>query len=529
MARGTSWDGLMDRAGAEISRLSLDWLGPRSEQRVLVLAGPGNNGGDALVVARHLAEHGWAVRCLTWSRKTGGDERLQAPLRARNTSITPLTPENLHAMLSEGLRWASVVIDGLLGIGLKRDISGELAEIIRQVAASGCRVIAVDIPTGVDSDTGAVRGVALPADLTATLGHLKYGHVLEPGARLSGKIVVGDIGLNPETSNATASGRLLDDRMIAALLPARPEDANKGTFGKAMIVAGSVNYIGAATLATEGALRVGAGLVTLACAGDLLPTLAVKLTESTFLPLASDLGVIIQRAVEKLLGGLQGYNALLVGCGIGQDKETVAFLNSLLSPVEAAPHMDTRPIGFAARLREETPTGKQEGRLPPLVLDGDALNILAGQDEWWTRVPEGSVLTPHPGEMARLTRSSVEEVQSDRVGIARACAVKWKQIVVLKGAGTVIAEPGGTIYVSPFANPALATAGSGDVLAGAIAGLIAQGLKPLEAACTGVYLHGMAGESLRQTFGAAGGLAGDLPLLLVRAQKQLRDSKTVGA
>jgi NAD(P)H-hydrate epimerase len=370
-----------------------------------------------------------------------------------------------------------------------------------------------------------VRGTALPSSLTVATGLLKYGHALEPGKRLAGKIVIGEIEVSQATSRQAAKGTLLTDSDVQKMLPERPQDSNKGTFGKAIVVSGSVNYIGAAALATEGAMRSGAGLVTLACAGDLLPILAVKLTECTFLPLPSDMGVIAQAAADKLMAEMKGYSALLVGCGLGKDKETAAFLRSLLSRPEEITHPGMRPIGFAARRAEPKSNEHEKVALPPLVLDGDALNLLADWPEWVDHLPAGSVLTPHPGEMARLTGLTVDEVQADRVSVASENAAKWKQVVVLKGASTVIAEPGGKVYVSPFSNAALATAGTGDVLAGTIVGLLAQGLEPLEAACVGVYLHGVAGKMMEAEFGPAGGLAGDLVRLMPFAQKALREGR----
>jgi NAD(P)H-hydrate epimerase len=516
--QGVTWQQLMERAGEQVARHAINRLGPDSAQNVLVLAGPGNNGGDALVAARHLFDHGWPVHCLTWSRAPDRDNRLLAPLGARSIEVGPLTPTSLPAALER----CSVVIDGILGTGLKRDIEGELADVIRQVANSGRVVVAIDIPTGIDSDTGAVRGAALPAALTVALGHLKYGHVLPPGKMLCGNIVVGDIGLDERASDELASGELLTAERVRDMLPARPEDANKGTFGRVMIVAGSVNYVGAAALATQGAMRSGVGLATLACAGDLMPILASKLTECTFLPLASDLGAIAGWAVDKLRSLLDGYDAVLVGCGLGRAAETVNFVRALLSRPEVG-RRTGQAIGFAARVAAgEQDREEQPGHLPPLVLDGDALNILADWEGWHEQVPHRSVLTPHPGEMARLLGTTVEQVQANRAKVAREAAGAWDQIVVLKGAATVIAEPTGKVYISPFANPALATAGTGDVLAGVIAGLIAQGVALVDAACAGVYLHGMAGEMLREQYGPAGGLAGELPVLVAQAQRKLR-------
>jgi hydroxyethylthiazole kinase-like uncharacterized protein yjeF len=517
-SRGNTSELLMDRAGRRVAEEVLRRSGPGSAPRVLVLAGPGNNGGDGLVAARRLAEEGVPVRCLTLGRQ-GPDERLQAPLKPLRVPVEQAGEANLDA----GLAWCTIIVDGLLGTGIKRDVEGELAQIVRRVAGADRPILAVDIPTGVDSDTGAVRGAALPCQYTVALGLLKYGHILQPGATLSGEVTLGNIGLSEQAGKSSASGELLSDAVVRAMLPGRPVESNKGTFGKAMIVAGSVNYLGAPVLATLGALRSGAGLVTLGCAGDLLGLIAPKLTESTFLPLPSDLGAISGRAVDKLREGLEGYTGLLVGCGLGKDKETVTFIKSLFSRAEAE---SERHIGFASRAVEHPPeTGAGKQGLPPLVLDGDALNILSEIEHWSGMVPEGSVLTPHPGEMARLLGSTVEKIQSDRVKVARDAARDWKLVVVLKGAATLVADPSGKVYVSPFSNPALATAGTGDVLAGTIVGFIAQGLAPVNAACVGVYLHGLAGEMLREEFGPAGGLAGDLPVLLARAQRRVREGE----
>ncbi len=520
---GATWEGLMDLAGEVVAQHAIKWLGADTQQRALVLAGPGNNGGDALVVARHLFDHGWEVRCLTWSRRVDPGDHLLAHLVDRHLQTEPLSHESYRSQLASALNWCTVVIDGLLGTGLKRDIDGPLADIIKQMATASRPMVAIDIPTGVDSDTGQIRGAALRANFTVAAGLMKYGHVLEPGRSLSGHIEVGDIKVSQATSREIAQGTLLTDDAVREMLPVRKEDANKGSFGKAMVVAGSVNYIGAAALATEGAMRSGAGLVTLACAGDLLPILAVKLTECTFLLLPSDLGAIAQHAAEKVLASSKGYSSLLVGCGIGKEKETASFMRALISKPETSAASPVRPIGFAARVADAGPKDDAPSAAPPMVIDGDGLNLLSEWSEWSLHLPERTVLTPHPGEMARLTGKTVEEVQADRVAIAREHAAKWKQVVVLKGASTVIAEPGGKIYVSPFANPALATAGTGDVLAGTIAGFVAQGLEPVEAACVGVYLHGKAGELLREEYGEAGGLAGDLARLMPRAQKQVRE------
>ena len=274
--------------------------------------------------------------------------------------------------------------------------------------------------------------------MTVTFGYSKYGHHLHPGKGLRGDIKVEDIGV--DAIKTVKGGELLTDESVRALLPARPDDGNKGTFGKAFVVAGSVNYIGAPALAVQGAMRVGAGLVTLGCPGDLLAILATKLTECTFMPLPSDMGSIAPHAIDKLFEELKGYNVLL-GCGLGQDKGRFLFVKSLFAKPALRPtgRRGRSGLRHAARLRKSTQAG--EMHLPALVIDGDALNILAEWKEWQGQVPADSVFTPHPGEMGRLVDATVEEVQSDRVNVAKKAATEWKQVVVLKGAGTVIAAP----------------------------------------------------------------------------------------
>jgi NAD(P)H-hydrate epimerase len=305
--------------------------------------------------------------------------------------------------------------------------------------------------------------------------------------------------------------------MIRALLPARPADAHKGTFGKAMLVAGSIYYSGAAALAAQAATRVGAGLVTLCLPRSIYGAVASKLTEVTYQPLPDDMGVLNTDAARVLAERIRDYQALLVGPGLSTEKETVAFVRCLL---DVEPPAKKARLGFQASTAEAEPA---RVALPPLVVDADALNALAEVDGWAERLPRLSILTPHPGEMARLMRlEDKAALDQDRVGIARERAAEWGHIVILKGAFTVVAHPDGHVVVLPFANPALATAGSGDVLAGAIVGLLAQGLGPFEAAVCGAYLHGLAGEFARREIGDAGAVAGDVLARLPAAIRQLR-------
>ncbi|MEP0763897.1 MAG: NAD(P)H-hydrate dehydratase, partial [Chloroflexota bacterium] len=283
---------------------------------------------------------------------------------------------------------------------------------------------------------------------------------------------------------------LVDAAEVRARLPQRPRDSHKGTFGKAMVVAGSLNYTGAAYLAAAAAYRAGAGLVTVGAPQIIVPVLAGMLPEATWLLLPHDLGVINEAAVKVLRTELAGYSALLLGPGFGREDVTGEFLRELLRPQEEVRH--SRAIGFVPN-EPAGETARPATDLPPLVIDADGLNLLAAMDDWPRLLPPGTILTPHPGEFARLARLEREDVQANRIPLAQAKAAEWNCVVVLKGAFTVVAAPDGRTAVEPFATSALASAGTGDVLAGAIAGLLAQGLAPFDAALCAGWLHGMAG------------------------------------
>jgi len=309
---------------------------------------------------------------------------------------------------------------------------------------------------------------------------------------------VADIGIPPHLAESVTE-ELITARWARTILPERPLLANKGSFGRVLVVAGSINYIGAAYLACSGAIRVGAGLVTLATAASLQPILAAKLTEVTYLPLPESQPGIISPEAARLVRQESGhYNVLLIGCGLGQSQSAGRFIRSVLLHAKSS--------------------------LPGLVLDADALNTLAKVPGWWQRLAGDAILTPHPGEMARLVGLSVDEVQSDRVGIAKKAASEWHKTVVLKGAYTVVAAPDGRCRVSAVANPGLASAGTGDVLVGVIAGLVAQGLSLFDAAAGGVFLHGEVGEVVRARLGDAGMIASDLLPVLPLVIKQLKEN-----
>jgi len=537
-ASGVSYAQMMESAGRAVALACQKALDVASRP-ILVLIGPGNNGGDGLVAARYLAQAGAEVTCYIWKRKTEGDANL--------TKVKELDLPLIWAEEDEG--WAELrgrageagaIIDALLGTGVDRPIGGTLQEllevvggIVRQRREEGERkeltipscpsislrsslsplIVAVDVPSGVNCDTGAVDPATLPADLTVTFGCPKVGQFRFPAAEVLGQLIVADIGIPSELLKPMKL-ELATGEMVRALLPQRPLNAHKGTFGKALLVVGSVNYTGAAYLAGAAATRVGTGLVTLAVAGPLHPVIASKLTEATYLILPHELGVIAPDAVRVLAERVEDYDALLLGPGLTQEEPTVEFVRRLLG-LQGASRLGR--IGF--RTAEEP---EERMQLPPLVIDADGLNILAQTEGWVERLPQGTILTPHPGELSRLTGRSVNEINERRIEIAQEFAQEWNQVVVLKGAFTVVASPDGRTIVQPFANPGLASGGTGDVLAGAIVGLRAQGLEPFEAAVAGAYLHGLAGQLAREELGDMGMVAGDLVPRLPLAIRRLR-------
>ena len=497
---GVSTDRLMENAGLAVARSVRLCLGRVVGARVVVLAGPGNNGGDGLVAARRLLSWGANVTVYL-TRDRSGDSNLDGVV-ARCAPVVSADEADFSRRLAADLGGAQVVVDALLGTGRSRPISGVVKTVLRALSRarqerSFLRLLAVDLPSGLDADTGQADPECVAADVTVALGYPKAGHYAGSGAGYCGCIEVVDIGV-PAGLDADVRLELMTAEWARALLPGRPADAHKGTFGRVLIVAGSRSYVGAAKLAATAAARAGAGLVTLAVPESLRGEVASGSPEPTYLPLPeSSPGVHSPSAVGVIIDRAGGYDALLVGCGLGLEDGTVEMVERLLYG---------------------------DARLPPTVIDADALNVMARsqEPEWWERLPRRAVVTPHPGEMGRLADEPAAAVQDDRVGAARRSAEKWNKVVVLKGAHTVVASPDGGAMVSPFANPGLASAGTGDVLAGVVVGLLAQGLDLGGAAELGVYLHGLAGDRVRREMGDTGMLAGDLLPALPRAIRELR-------
>jgi ADP-dependent NAD(P)H-hydrate dehydratase / NAD(P)H-hydrate epimerase len=528
---GHSYMQMMDLAGGAVAQ-ALQQRERVAGRRILVLVGPGNNGGDGLVAARRLHQEGAIVTAyLMRARAAEEDPVFQGAVNA-GVGMRVADEDPDRTLLKQHVLQADVIIDALLGTGASPPLRGAIADILENVhAALSARsrsfltpihyvapeapphptIVAVDGPSGLDFDTGDIDDLALQAHLSVTFAYPKWGHVTHPGAIKVGDLIVADIGI-PETVRIPEGPHLATATLAAHWLPARAPDAHKGTFGKAMIVAGSANYTGAAILASRAAVRAGAGLVTLALPSELHAAVVTAIPEVTYLLLPHTLGIVNGSAVEVLLEYLKGYTALLIGPGLGNTTESRMFMDLLLDN-----RGQRRATGF---LRTEV-LPSQAAALPPMVIDADGLNLLAQMPDWTDRLPADCILTPHPGEMARLTGTSAREIQADRLGIATRWAETWRQVVVLKGAFTIIAAPGKDPVLLPFANAGLSSAGTGDVLAGTITALRAQGQGAFEAAVAGGYIHGLAAEIVTRTRGTAGTAAGDVVEALGEAWRRL--------
>jgi NAD(P)H-hydrate epimerase len=470
---------LMERAGRAVVGAIAPLVRPGS--RFTVVCGGGNNGGDGWVAARLLQPSGRVrVVAVVDPGALGGDAAVMAR-RALEAGV-PLEPFVEGAPLGAGPD--DLVIDALLGTGLTRPAEGRFAAAIEAIAGArrgGARVLSVDVPSGLSADTGRPLGPCVEADATVTLGLQKRGLVLFPGAALAGTVTVADIGLPARAVEQVEERcRLLEEPEARALLPRREPAAHKGDAGRVLVLAGSPGKSGAAHLALLGALRGGAGLVTLAARAEVLPLALAGRPEAMSLALPGT-GPLGPGDLQPLTEAARAADALVAGPGLHRGPETGRLLRDLLS---ALPR--------------------------PAVLDADALNALDTEPDWLGRLPGPVILTPHPGELARLCGLTAEAVQSDRIGLAQARAAAWGVVLVLKGARTVVAAPSGPAAVIPTGNAGMATGGTGDVLAGLCGALLAGGLPPFDAARVAAWVHGAAGDLVASRLGERGLLASDL-------------------
>jgi ADP-dependent NAD(P)H-hydrate dehydratase / NAD(P)H-hydrate epimerase len=497
---------LMELAGSSAATVAYGMLADLDDGTTLVLCGNGNNGGDGLVVARFLSL--WKIPVEVWVlNKKGADDRTSQKMTSEEANANLAIAKEMGIAIHFFDQAADVpfedavlIVDALLGTGIDRPVEGLYRDLIEHINDSDLPILSIDLPSGVNSDTGQIMGVAVKASQTVTFGYLKCGLLCHPAAELCGTLSLIDIGL-PELGVRSPKIWLTSVEHVRRLLPERSANSNKGTFGTVLTIAGSLGMSGATLLSSESSLKAGCGLSLLATPKSLVASLPPE--EVIYRPVSETEKMSIHpNAIIDLQEDLKRASALVLGPGMSTHEETVEFVREFVSITLA-----------------QMPT-------LPCVIDADALNAIAQNPGCIPGSPRHPfVLTPHPKELSRLTGIDTSEIQADRINHAIKAAQQFSCVVLLKGANTVIADPDGIVFVNPTGNPAMAKAGAGDVLSGIIGGLLAQGLAPLDAAVAGAYIHGRAGDLAAQIHGARGVVAGDISLCIPEALNTILDGK----
>ena len=486
---------LMDNAAQAVAEAVHEALTALEGERVVIFCGGGNNGGDGLGAARWLQSYGVSVRAFVVGAALDavqGDAAMELAMFTKaGGRVEALSTEDDWVLAELAASKADVLVDALLGTGFHGELEGDVLRACELLNKSEKYILAVDVPTGVNADNGAVSENAVRADHTVTMALVKTGLLLYPGREYCGDIELADISMPVKLVEEYKSDKYrLTDEIVRELLPLRKANAHKGDAGRVVICAGSPGYTGAAALASDAAVKAGAGLVSLYTPLSSRDVLAIKLTEVMVHGLLERMpGILGGGAASDVASSAEAADVLAIGPGLGTSESTQEAVRTILQKITT-----------------------------PVVIDADALTALAGHTEILAAMQAQKVLTPHPGEMARLTGLEIAEIEADRINVAKKYAEEWQAIVVLKGAPTVIGCPNGTVYVNSTGNSSLATGGSGDVLTGIIAGLAAQEISLQEAAICGVYLHGLAAELTGIDIGLA---AGELAALLPQAREQV--------
>lgn len=477
---------LMENAAINVVKELQKDIGELSDKNVVVFAGKGNNGGDALAVARHLYNLGANVLVILLAPEESikGDAQINLNIvKNLDIKLVEMKDESIYEDIALALCLADVVVDGLIGTGIKGKVDSLFSSVIKLINTLSRYVISIDIPSGVNGDTGEICGICIDANKTVTLGLPKPGLYIGEGAKFAGEVVVADIGIPPKViESKKLSISLIDKKNVSDLIPKRYLDTHKGDYGKVLILAGSIGLTGAAALCSQAVLRSGAGLATVGIPATLNSIMECKLTEVMTLPLTDKgRGCLDSTCIEEIEKVLNRFNVVAVGPGLGRNSEITKIVSWLI---------------------EHSPI--------PLVIDADGINSLSENIDVLKRAKSQIVLTPHLGEMSRITGLSIETISKDRLNIVKQYAEKWNCTIVLKDWRTVIATPDGEIMINTTGNPGMATGGTGDVLTGIIASFIGQGLKANEASMAGVYIHGLAGNIASAEKGQVGMIAGDL-------------------
>ncbi|MBD3305720.1 NAD(P)H-hydrate dehydratase [candidate division KSB3 bacterium] len=488
---------LMENAGNQVVRVITERYPDVHNKRMLVVCGKGNNGGDGFVVARHMYNRGVDVRVTLLAEKhlLKGDAKINFDIAQKmNIPIVEITSNEQLPAFRNLLQQADIVVDAILGTGLNEAVRGLYKNIIESLNKLPQPIISVDIPSGLSANTGVVLGSCIRADVTVTFAVPKHGLILYPAADYVGELEVVDIGIPKNLiRNSHLKVHLLDYEDVCKSFRTRPPNTHKGTYGHVLVIAGSPGKSGAALMAGRSALRTGAGLVTLAIPENLrapleIPTLEVM---TASLP-ETNKGTISIDAYDEILNLAQDKRVVALGPGISTHPSTVELVFRLIRTLEI-----------------------------PLVIDADGLNAVAEDPDVLLEAKAPIILTPHPGEMARIVPNT--RIQNNRIQVAQESAQTYKSYIALKGVRTVVASPDGNVFINPTGNPGMATAGTGDVLTGVIAGLISQNIIPIEATKSGVFLHGLAGDIVAEEKGEYGMIAGDLLEAIPYAIKRIQD------
>jgi len=499
---------LMENAGRCAVAFFMSQFSDISDKRIGIIAGSGNNGGDGFVMARYLISAGEdvIVYLLTKNEKLSGDARFNYErLLKMDAFIIEMPDEASLNPNYEILSTRNIWIDALLGTGLRSDVRGRYKRMISFLNVTSHPVFSVDIPSGLHADTGKICGKAVQANATITFGHQKIGQAMPTGIKHCGKLAIADIGIPSQITKSIAPKQyLLTSKTIDLSFCQRPSSAHKGTTGHVLVIGGTIGKTGACAMTSKAAMRIGCGLVTLGIAQSLNPILETQLMEVMTLPFSEERpGVLGSKAFDEIMCASKGKKCIAIGPGMGIAQETETLVHKLIQEINI-----------------------------PMVIDADAINALAGHAECLHNAKVRHILTPHPGEMARLTGLSTQEIQSDRITFARYFARSHNVILILKGAKTIIAHPDGQIAINPTGNPGMASGGMGDVLTGIIAGIIAQGIMPGKAVETAVYIHGLASDILQKKMGRIGFMASDviqsLPLALEQSRYDSKQSRNNG-
>ena len=490
---------LMENAGQSTYEMIVEYYGPMEGNRIAVVCGKGNNGGDGHVVARYLKEDGAHVEIFLLCKKDAPKGDAEANLKKAiklGIPVHEITDQNNFYVPDDAL----LIVDAIFGTGFSGDIKAPYNEIIRKINESDIPVVAVDAPSGLDGETGKVSSPTVKADLTVTFGLPKIGQVFYPGKSYCGSLEIVDIGF-PAGLDDDINTYLIDSNEAAGLLPDRSPDSHKGDYGKLFVLAGSTGMTGAAAMASLSALRCGTGLVILGCPSSLNDVLENKLTEVMTKPLPDvrKRGCLALRGMGEIRQQIEWADAVAIGPGIGTHHETVELIQRLTKQVEK-----------------------------PMVIDADGLNAIAKNRDLLKQHKGPLVISPHPGEFFRLSGVEISEIINNRIQLASSFGEKYNLTIILKGAPSIIAESSGKVYINYSGNEGMATAGSGDVLTGLIGGFLAQGLISTDSAVLATYLHGLAGDFAADEIGSRGMIAGDILRRIPDALLELEDVAYLG-